>query len=852
MTSGEQLDQFVATVDLASLEEWLAGASAQARVEARSWYATARPDLGRLYTYGGELWESLSKERRADLPWVQALLAAGIEPPVAAARLVPWGWLRNRHHTQGQERFLRVVTSRGKEWVRAFVPAAAAVRDANAPILFETLGPLVVDFGLPIPDGTTFLEGWLMSIWMSDEDATTDLLADDPLMPEMFHRLLSSGRLGRAPAVPGAAARLVEKGLLDRTRVVSQAFEMLTIQQPVGAQRALARLLRLLEVTAADIPGGLPFAQGLVATCHGSVGAMLLPLALDLIVAPDELAELCGTIAGRPEHAQKSTMLRTLADDEFQGRLGREAVRHSLAMFRGFSDDHKFLSQVDALAATLGERAPTVMEADPEPTGLWDLAPPGDRFVSSRVGEWPGINHDVGHGLEVELQNGSTTEWPNTGVHADLYLAAIVRQAHASGAPLVRGVVERIVGQGADRRGVLGEALVDWIADPGLESYRAAHHRAGEPKFTEDRAVMNRYLARPFSLNAPAAAFRYLLARESLLRLGHSACLLSTPSHADHSVSLEALVRRIALCQGTSVGPMDLLQALLRLRPTDPSELHQLDGIALLVDDAVSPTDQPTGVTDGVEVLRAWVLAGGLPPLEPYVKEVAPPFGQARWVSDTVLPLPDWLLALAPRGFLNDDPLRYQSYDMVRIVPQWPDRLLWHYTALERPANMTRWLLREMVVGREAPPDLPAYDAVLHQMVCTDARSRAEAARMGLDLMGEGRFDADRFAQVAVARLYSGVLPLARVTAVWELMTTSGGLRQLWPAILKVAEAACTARPRPAGTADLLRTMSALLPEVPAPEVPPAIRGCAESKGSTKAQHEARRFVSTADRRSTR
>jgi hypothetical protein len=740
-----------------------------------------------------------------------------------------------------------VVTSRGKDWVRAFVPAAAAAREANARSLFETLGPLVVDFGVPIPDGTMFVEGWLTTIWMSDEDATTDLLADDPLMPEMFHCLLSSGQLGRAPAVPGAAARLVEKGLLDRTRVVSQAFDVLTVQQPVGAQRAFARLLRLLEVTKADIPGGLPFAQGLVATCHGSVGAVLLPLVLDLIKAPDELAELCGSIAGRPERAQKATMLRALADDEFQARLGREAVRHSLALFRETSDDQKLLSQVDALAATLGERAPAVVEPDLEPTGLWDLTPPGDRFVSQRVGEWPGINHDVRRGLEHELRDGSTYAGPDAGVHTDLYLAAIVRQAHTSGAPPVRSAIEQIVGQVAGYRGVLGEALVDWVADPGLESYRAAHHGAGEAKFTEEH-----YLAPPMSLRVPAGAFRYLLARESLLRLGHSARLLSTPSHADHSVSFQALVGRIALCQGTSVGPMDLLQALLRLRPTDPSELRQLDGMALPADDAISPTGEPTGVTDGVELLRAWVLAGGLPPLEPYVNEVAPPFGQARWVSDTVLPLPDGLLAVAPHGFLNDDPMRYRSDEVVRIVPRWPDRLLWHDTALDVPRNMTRWHLREVVLGREAPLDLPAYDAVLHQMVCTDAASRAAAARIGLDLMGEGRFDADRFARVAVARLQGGVLPLARVTAVWELMTTSGGLRQLWPAMIRVAEAACSARPRPAGTADLLRTMSALLPEVSAPEVPPAIRAYAESKGSTKAHHETRRFVATADRRSAR
>ena len=137
-------------------------------------------------------------------------------------------------------------------------------------------------------------------------------------------------------------------------------------------------------------------------------------------------------------------------------------------------------------------------------------------------------------------------------------------------------------------------------------------------------------------------------------------------------------------------------------------------------------------------------------------------------------------------------------------------------------------------------------------MVCTDGSARAQAAQIALALMAEGRFDSDLFGRAAVARLEAGVLTLARVTGVWELMATSGGLRQLWPSMLRVAEAACAAHPRPAGTADLLRTLTALLPEVPAPQVPDSVRAYAASKGSTKGHHEARHFVSTADRRRAR
>src|SRR5207244_2600771 len=78
-----------------------------------------------------------------------------------------------------------------------------------------------------------------------------------------------------------------------------------------------------------------------------------------------------------------------------------------------------------------------------------------------------------------------------------------------------------------------------------------------------------------------------------------------------------------------------------------------------------------------------------------------------------------------------------------------------------------------------------------------------DAGRVALQLMGEGRFEPALFADCTAERLAAGALPLARAAGVWELMATGGGLRQLWPAVLRIAESAVALRPRPVGLAEV-------------------------------------------------
>ena len=453
------------------------------------------------------------------------------------------------------------------------------------------------------------------------------------------------------------------------------------------------------------------------------------------------------------------------------------------------------------------------------------------------------VDQQVAQGVALELRSGQD-DMHRLGVpiRAEQCLAALVGHAHLRGETVVHDWLLATAETYADRPGSLGEAIVDWLADPGVDSFRAAYRRVGEL-----RTDGTGHAVRPYSLMSGGSAFPYLLAREALLRLGRSPALLSTPSHDDHTLAFEVLAERVTRCQGSSVGPLDLLQALLRLRRVEPDRLSALDGMSLPVDEDVAtrPGEQP--VRDAVELIRSWVLAGCLPALSWRV--VPEEHNLPRWTADSELGVLTELAALAPQGFLNDHPKGYSSSAVARTAPQWPDRAYWPFYALPRPEHrsgpygMTAYLLT-----REWPIDLPLYDDLVARMADPDRRKREAAARTALELIGQQRFDADRFTRVALMRLEAGVLVLARVAGVWDLVAQAGGLRALWPVMNEVVSAACSTTPVQAGTPDLLRLMTTLLPEVPTPVVPPALRTYAERPGSTKAQFEARRFVETADR----
>ncbi len=125
---------------------------------------------------------------------------------------------------------------------------------------------------------------------------------------------------------------------MSRGAVIELVLTALTTPGKPSTQRALARTLGAVSVETADLAGRLPLVQGLIATCHGSVGAVLLPTALALCETLDDVVELCTTIAGRPERRQKADLLKELARRETTARLGLSAVLAGLGLLAQGAD----------------------------------------------------------------------------------------------------------------------------------------------------------------------------------------------------------------------------------------------------------------------------------------------------------------------------------------------------------------------------------------------------------------------------------------------------------------------------------------------------------------------------------
>ena len=60
-------------------------------------------------------------------------------------------------------------------------------------------------------------------------------------------------------------------------------------------------------------------------------------------------------------------------------------------------------------------------------------------------------------------------------IRAEQCLAALVGHAHLRGETVVRDWLIATAETYADRPGSIGEAIVDWLADPGVDSFRAAY-----------------------------------------------------------------------------------------------------------------------------------------------------------------------------------------------------------------------------------------------------------------------------------------------------------------------------------------------------------------------------------------
>ena len=129
----------------------------------------------------------------------------------------------------------------------------------------------------------------------------------------------------------------------------------------------LADVLTWLELTPDELAGRLPLLQSALATAHGSVTAVLLPMAVSMVAAPADLAQIATVIAGRAEKRQKAGLLSLLRDPDLQERLGVEAVLGALAPLEE-SDDTTLRERAAGVRRALTGGTGSSPASDPNPS----------------------------------------------------------------------------------------------------------------------------------------------------------------------------------------------------------------------------------------------------------------------------------------------------------------------------------------------------------------------------------------------------------------------------------------------------------------------------------------------------
>jgi hypothetical protein len=379
----DRLTPLLETGDVVGGRLMLDSLTGQELAEAKQWFAGSRRFVRDLHEldFAGADQEERSRARW-EASWIIAMCAVRLCGPTTAARRVPWRDLWDFMRCDGEAQFVHLLWETDRAWVGQFAETASGVglggqaRNVNA-TLSRVVRAAVIHHGLPCPSGATFLAAWSAGTGAPTYDvaAVRDWPARDPLMPDLLHHYLASGHCGQVPGLPDAVPELVAAGVLDREALLEHVLGLMTAPQRPASQRVLAGVFTALNPRPDEITGGLTYLLGVISTAHGSVGQVLLPMALELVDDPDGLLELTTVVAGRPERRQKSMLLKALVGPSLRARVGDSAVREALRVL-ATDDDAAFISKVTEALTALGDDG-TDSESDSEAPvlGLWGLEP---------------------------------------------------------------------------------------------------------------------------------------------------------------------------------------------------------------------------------------------------------------------------------------------------------------------------------------------------------------------------------------------------------------------------------------------------------------------------------------------
>ncbi len=376
MSATNRLKSLVLAWDAPGLEAALAVLVEDERAEARAWvladkefFATVRDREPRTVGVRDPAWALIGSAA-----WMRTMCVVALCSPVEAARAIEWDEIWDYMRPPAREHVRRLVAARPREWAETFLTTTAALRlsgrtaDRAGSCLAWLVAAGLADHGLPCPSGPTFLEHYF-SYHQHDPEAAARLRAER-LAPDLVYVMIESGLAARLRALHEAVPALVADGTLDRGRLIGACLQSLTAETRVGSQRAVARLVAALELRPQEVPGGLSFLIGVMAVSDGSVGKVILPLALALVEDVPGLDEITRVIAGRKERKQKQMLLAALRTLATEHTVGPGGVLAALEGLEAGQEDASLQRDIDALRADLGAAADPAQERH-EVLGLW-------------------------------------------------------------------------------------------------------------------------------------------------------------------------------------------------------------------------------------------------------------------------------------------------------------------------------------------------------------------------------------------------------------------------------------------------------------------------------------------------
>jgi hypothetical protein len=537
--------------------------------------------------------------------------------------------------------------------------------------------------------------------------------------------------------------------------------------------------------------------------------------------------------------ALAATTSSTKAREEAR-RLGARLAHVDLATYVSSLTAHLEATRREPATGLWKERSrpaePLLWEIRlPEPGRVSDLKRLRTQF-EDYLGDHEAVRAELHFmaGLRGRDLGGATLSGP------DLLLAAVVKAVGVYG---VSGVRDALRGAGRQHPPATVIAAIDAWASGALteNSYWTTVARlaadAGNAGGAQEDPVIGPlgHLGR----RDPAGRTAFLRAAESLVLAGQNNIVLAAPTWADCTLEFDDLVARLVAVEGKPIGPMDLVQALHRLRPTDPSRLVQLDRLAAVKGTwrTAANVTSPEGTEswDVLDLVYRWIAAGGLPPLEEYARD-------GRWTTDAVAPVP-WSACRALPADLRDDPWSPgYTANAARMLPLWSDR-----ANPPSRAYSADWSGYPLVARMMPPLGARAHDAIYGAFVHDHDTMRFEALKTIGEVLDYGLVSAGQMAKIATGRHSTGTLALQRLVPSLEVLFNGGHLSAMWPSAVAMAEALCGVPRRPTGLADLLRLLVNYVHEVPQPGVPDGFRALAQGAGKTKAHQEARRYVELVD-----